>query len=243
MDNNVRKENMSETQAAVQPEASGNPTDVELALCHNPQSKLWQEAAQLEAQVFMSSRYVANADELFQAYAQYEPRTRMLATIKNGKVVGAMRVINYDPNVGLKTLNDSKNGLLTLSAEGQALLRETDPNQVVEVGTIALDEEYRGKTEDEAYMISSLYGGIYSLTLQENTPNIIASFDEDYYERFVKLFGPSVTALGPPTDYMGSKTVPVLMNVERLKEYFISINAEPYVDSLIAHGANMKNEY
>lgn len=234
---------MTELSTSVKPEANEEALDVELTLCHNPESKLWQEAATLEAQVFLENGYVSNAEELAEEYRPYIPNTRMMAATRNNGVIGAMRIISYALGVGLKTVNDAKKGSLVLSEEGKDILNQLDLQRTVEVGTIALDKDHRSKSEAGSYTISGLYRGIYSLALQENTPNIIASFDEDYYERFSKLFGPSVLPLGPATDYMGSKTVPVVMNVDKLKEYFESINAQAYIDYMVTLGSTVKDEY
>jgi len=233
---------MTELLNPTQPERNEQDLQLELILSHNPNSDVWHQAEVLEAAVFEGEQYIASPSELQKEYEPYLNHTRMIAVNQGDRTIGAMRVISYDRASNLKTLDDIEKGRLAIDEQGQEVLASIPKDKIVEVGTIALDKSYRTSPEQDSHTISSLYGSIYALCLKENTPHIIASFDEEYAQRFKKLFGPAVIELGPPTDYMGSPTVPVIMDTDELKKYFSSIGADSYVAGLVELGNSIRHE-
>lgn len=214
-----------------------------LIICHNPNSPYWEAAEAIEAEVFVESGYVQNSDELAAEYATYEKKSEMLALVENGEVIGATRIISYALGTGFKTLNDAAMGKLAIDPKGREALDDCVPSETIEVGTIALKRGFRardGATKDYA---TTIYGAIYALALQRNTPNVMASFDADYFHGFEAFFGGTVVALGPPVHYMGSDTIVAMLNVNKSMEYFQSTDQDAIVEVLLEAGNHIANEY
>lgn len=179
----------------------------------NSNSPEWQAGEAIEASVFMEVGYVEQPAELSEEYQKYLPVTEFVVSRQNGEVGGSIRIIHYDPELGFKTLDDINNGRLTLDEDGKSIIEGLNLNQVFEVGTLAVKKELRGKPEDEGRVSVDLYGAIYGEGRDRDCPYAIASFDEKYFNNFKSIFGDGVKALGPATDYMGSPTVPALIDI------------------------------
>ena len=190
------------------------PPVVDTLLCTNPNSLLWHEAGEVEAQVFIDNNYVRTKEELDRECHPYLPASAMLALVNDGEVIGASRITEYLPGIGLKTVHDIIKGRLAVSAEGVAILKGLDKTRTMETGTIALREEYRGRHGRKH--VGWLYAGIYGFAVERGYDTVIASFDEGYYGGFERRFSPAVRPLGPPTMYMGSLTVPAVIDVPRV---------------------------
>jgi hypothetical protein len=230
------------------PETHEELLKVELVLCHNPNSDTWRQAEDNEYDNFKAAGYVGSREEMREIYKPYEPVSQMIVSKHAGKVVGSVRMITYDESIGFKTINDAlkaegEKDKLELSPEGWEAVNRVDPRTMVEVGTLSLDEDYRTTPGASEHMVTSLYGIIYARTLAMGTPNIIASFDEDFFGRFKGLFGPAIKEIGPALDMMGSKTVPSLMNTGEIEDYFRAIGIGDYVDELAAYGTLLTEEY
>lgn len=201
----------------------GDPTP-QLSVTRDTDSEVWKQAAQNEADVFIKSGYIDSADELAEEYAPYLPKTFMLGVEVDGKVAGSIRFIDYDPKSGFKTMSDIEKGRLIVDEAGQKLLAETDPAKMVEIGTIAVDKAYQASSSNNDFkLVGEFYGSIYNIGTKRDVPFVLASFDAQYFNRFVKLMGPGVKQLGPAVDYMGSPTIPALLDVNEayasLKEF------------------------
>jgi len=233
---------MSEETSTTKPEADHGVNEATLVMLNSPASPGWEQAAEVEAEVFIEIGYVESREELDEEYEPYLPDSHILAVLKADEVIGCTRFIDYNPEVGFKTINDAKNERIEISPEGYELLGEVNPEEMVEVGTISLKQEHRSGVNDEVHTITQLYAGIYQYSLDHDKPYVLASFDEDYLNRFGSLFGPAVKRLGPPVDYMKSPTVPVLMNVKEAAQYLESIDAKEFVESLLEIGRGIRHE-
>lgn len=199
----------------------------------DPTNDLWRQAVEIEAGVFIESDYVQNQEELGVEYAKYLPTTEFIVAAKDGMVGGSVRAIFYDESVGFKTIDDISTGKLEISEEGREILNTLDLTQTFEIGTLAVNKDFRGKPDDEGRLSVQLYGAIYAEAKRHGTQNVIASFDERYFNSFSSIFGPGVKALGPATDYMGSPTVPALLNTEAAADYLSGTLPEVH-ESLIS---------
>lgn len=179
----------------------------------------WQQGRAIEASVFMEKGYVQDGAKLAEEYAPYDPVTELIVVKRDGEPAGSTRVIHYDPAIGFKTLADIEQGRLKIDEMGKRMLNDLSLEKVFEVGTLAVTPEMRARPENEGRVAVSLYAALYAEANHHQTPFVLASFDENYYERFKGIFGSGVQALGPATDYMGSPTVPVLMNVDVLTHH------------------------
>lgn len=187
---------------------------IDVVICNDPTLPIWAAAADVEAQVFIEKGYVRTKHELTEEYAPYLGQSAMIALLRNGEEVpGATRVIRYHKDRGFKTLNDAKAGRLVLSAEGQQIIDGLDMHRTLEAGTASLLSDFRASHGKKYAGI--LYGALYDHAVGQGVDNIIAAFDAEYFKGFSRRFGILTTPLGPPTDYMGSLTVPAYMNVTK----------------------------
>lgn len=212
-----------------QPETESRP-QTRLYMLSDPESPQWKAAEAVEAQNFIKRGYVESAEELAEEYRPYLPQTTMAAVEVNGEVVGAVRFITYDPEIGFKTIHDIESGRLVADEQGKQILAGIDPSKYVEIGTIAVDEDFRRNPNNELEVTSQLYGIIKTFGESHDAPDLMASFDEKYFNRFITLMGPSVRTLGPPIDYMGSNTIPAVLNLEQAYHFI----AESGLDTVIA---------
>jgi hypothetical protein len=181
----------------------------------------WAVAEELEGQVFIACEYVKDMAEHREEYKPYYLNSAFLiSTPRNADTppVGSSRTIVHQKYVGLKTLNDIKKGDLNLSKGGELLLEFVHPSQMLEVGTIGIRQEVQG-TFTEAEALLQLYGGIAWRAQVLGKRYLLASFDQGYFEDFAEHFGPNCRELGSAKQYMGSLTLPVLMDAKKIFEY------------------------
>lgn len=184
----------------------------------DPYGVEWQEGAAIEANVFIEKGYVNSQEELSEEYAKYLSASEFVVVKRFGSPSGSTRLIHYS-EAGFKTLSDIEEGRLSVDEQGREILSNLDLTKTFEVGTLAADKEARANPEDEGRVAVALYAAIYAEGKHHEAPNVLASFDADYFDRFKDIFGPGVQALGPATDYMGSPTVPALLNVDVLLDH------------------------
>ncbi len=209
----------------VSPEEKVGPGHDRIEVIHDPSSPLWQEAVQLEFEEFYRAGYVSDASELADEYKPYEGQSKFIIVERQGVVVGSTRMIFPGP-AGFKTIHDTESGQLTITEEGQEILGRFDlTNQGFEVGTLAVKDGYRTGPFHPASVSASLYAGLTGYTEKfahqvgrTDRGFVLASFDESYLDNFTDAFGDSVMKLGPSQEYMGSKTTPVLIDVDQLVE-------------------------
>jgi hypothetical protein len=191
----------------------------EIQIISDPMDIAWQQGFEIEAPVFVRAGYVSSTEELAREYEKYLPSTRFILAKRDGEPGGSVRIVSYNAVVGFKTLDDIKLGKLEINSQGIESLANLPLEQTLEVGTLAVDEDLRGKSDEENRLAVVLFGAIYGITQETNCNYVIASFDEKFYRGFRFIFGKGVVALGPGTDYMGSKTVPALINVTQIMDH------------------------
>lgn len=217
--------------------------DTDITFTENQESVTWQEAEEVEFSVFRESGYVSTQEELARDYEIYDQSTGFALTRLGGMPAGSVRMIFHNPEVGFKTINDAEKGELTIDDSGKELLDQLDMTKVMEIGTISIPEHLRGKLESGLRLNSDLYGAIYAVSQARGIDWLIASFDHEYLDRFGKIFGASVTRIGPPKDYMGSPTVPVVINVEDAIQSVADVGLQDTFDSIHAVAAELKHEH
>jgi hypothetical protein len=187
---------------------------LQVQVLDDPGSPDWQAAAQIEANVFIEKGYVKSPEELAEEYAPYLGSTAMIALKLDMRTVGALRVIDYDPTVGFKTEHDISEGRLLLDEQGEEIMANLDRYKTLEAGTIALPEELRASHGKKYAAI--LYGAFHVLVKSRNKDTAIASFDAGYFRGFARKYSDFVTAIGPAVHYMGSPTVPAVMDATKV---------------------------
>ena len=110
----------------------------------NPDSWLWQQAQELEYQVFRDRDFVSNWEDYLQEYEPYRQSSDFIVCqTLDGEIAGAMRAIRFS-GAGFKTINDAREGKLVIDAEGQTTLDGLDLERTVVEFNIVANEEFRG---------------------------------------------------------------------------------------------------
>ncbi|MDQ5972247.1 MAG: hypothetical protein QG553_406 [Patescibacteria group bacterium] len=214
------------------------PGHDEILLITDHQSAEWLAAQGVEVDVFIEKGYVKNAEELTAEYAPYEDASVFIGVKRHGQTIGSARLTTPDEN-GFKTINDARAGKLNVTEEGWALLSKFDlDTQGFEVGTMAIKDGFRSGPFAPDSVSASVYAGIVSYTKRyadqqgrDERGFVLASFDQHFFDNFSSAFGESVQPLGPEQMYMGSLTIPVIIDVEKLLSDDVS-GLSPLLESL-----------
>jgi len=190
------------------PQEPQEPLDRIIRHVIDPQSPLAFAARDLEADLFVERGYAEAPGDIHKEYAPYLNASLFEVIIEGDEPVGMVRIITNGP-AGFKTINDAESGRLEITTEGQAMLDDIDPDDMAEVGAVAIDKVHRGR--DAGRALTDAYGALRRYCVDNKVGHLIASMDEQYFETFKAVFGDTVVALGPMVDYMGSRTVPLLM--------------------------------
>lgn len=191
------------------------------------------EARALEFDVFEKAGFTEGADGYLEQYAPYEANSiYYVARSAEGDAVGMLRVIYASDDVigleenqlstGFKTLDDFDLDPYWKSETARHLSEH--PQQIGEVGTAAVQEEWRATNVADA-----LYKEALEQALKDGIRYCIASIDADVLAAYRnrKMF-PFVD-MGPTNqDYMGSPTTPVFMDLYSLPDYWRKHNPEFY---------------
>lgn len=188
---------------------------LELFVTANPESQEWDAAAELEAEVFKEKGYVNSREELTEEHAPYLDTTVMMGLRfrRNGAMIGASRLADPHPVNGLKVLSDLNSGRLQLSDAGAKALRGISLAKTMDIDTLSVHENWRGARG--IGFVAILYAAQYLRAHNNGQPHILASFDAGYYRGFSRKYDGLCTQLGPAVDYMGSLTVPALIDVDK----------------------------
>jgi len=232
---------MSEKMSTPQ-EFEKDTTEFVVKMTQDPTSAIWFDAALVEYDIFKGAKYVGEPGELYEEYEKYNDECTMFALYDGERTIGAIRIIDYNPEVGFKTINDAQEGLLDIDDKGWELIEDINPDETFEVGTIGLDPEYRVRRGEGMHAVTQLYGVLFAHGADHNKPNIIASFDKGYLARFERLYRSGITRLGSPKLYMGSDTVPVLINLTDVHEYLQASGREDHERALLTAGHNVERD-
>jgi hypothetical protein len=187
-----------------------------LIVTTDPSSTNWERITDVEAGVFMASKYVDSKAELAKEYDPYRTTSEMvgLRFLRTDDLIGASRMSDPHPKNGIKTVRDIAAGRLELSPDGRDALARINLSRTMEIGTLALEEQYRG-ARGLGY-VALLYAAGYARAISKGHDHVLASFDANYFRGFGRKYSFAVP-LGPPKDYMGSPTVPVLIEVDKVR--------------------------
>ncbi|HEX8227012.1 MAG TPA: hypothetical protein VF572_04045 [Candidatus Saccharimonadales bacterium] len=146
--------------------------------------------------------------------------TSEFALVERGEeALGSARMIFYARGIGFKTFNDITRKRLTVDRKGYKLMDGLNLDRTMEIGTLGADERARSRPEDAGRVAMALYGIVYRESITHGCDYGLASFDEEYAQRFSGIFGPGVKPLGPAKHYMGSPTIPVLMDLNQMYDH------------------------
>lgn len=182
----------------------------------DPVSPEWAAVAEVESQIFIDSGYVKSAQEIAEHYAPFESVSEMIGLehLPKAHVLGGSRVADPHPELGHKTVQDIDKGELKVHAAGAKALSKVDHSRMMSVDTISLERRYRGAAS--AGYVGLLYSAQYIRAVNNGHTHIIASMDANYWGGFHRRFEHFAEDLGPAVMYMGSLTVPILMDVAKI---------------------------
>lgn len=198
-------------------------TPAEPALTTPLNAWILRQSLRLEYNTFLDSGYVESFAELGEEYAPYLSDSTFLSVVRDDKVVGTARILDWSES-SFKTLNDIESDRLK-SFDPHPV---EDPEHTFEVGTLSVEPAYRHT--DVAIL---LYGAMLAKSRVEEKPSLLASFDDDangYLRSFETLFPSGVSRLGPPVDYLGSPTTPVLID---MNEAYRGLASVPEIRALL----------
>lgn len=187
-----------------------------------------RRALKLEYETFLGAGYVDTASDLEDEYRPYSDASTFMSVARDGQMAGVARIIDASP-AGFKTLNDIAAGRLTQDVE----FPFEEPAQCFEVGTLSIQPEHR-----HSIVGLLLYGAMLWKSRHEDKRFLLASFDDGPTSSFLRdfevLFTRGVTRLGPPTDYMGSPTTPVVIDMmEAYRGLNRTIGVDEFLDSVV----------
>ena len=172
-------------------------------------------ALQLEYEIFVEAAYIGpNSESLVLEYAPFNAVSDFVVAFEEDQVVGVLRRIKYHADLGIKTLRD-----FDIRAEWRGMVEEAcrnSPALVEEIGTLALKKERRG-IGGRAFTMS-IYRVAWQESVRRGVKYWLFSVDERLFKTLVGLFG--AFAIGDPMHYMGSVTVPALLEIQRIRERY-----------------------
>ena len=159
-----------------------------------------------EAEIF-NDTFANDIDTMTKQYGPYEANSIFFVTIDpiNKKVVGVLRAIE-NSDIGLKTLNDIQKPPLEISPQQFMEFHSVDDlNNCWDIGTVAVDKDYRGKTT--GYIASALlYRSLFLKANKEGIKHFIAIVDNGAYKGLKMVGMPFVPILDrEPFSYLGSE--------------------------------------
>ena len=174
------------------------------------QSHLFIDAVGVEFSVFQHESFIDGGDEIvgrLEGYTPYDSNSIFNAILLEQQIIGVMRVIYPDDRGfgSFKTINDFPESLCNLES--------VRPENIVEIGTLAILPQFRGK---------KLAFLLYHQVVKQNHDYWLASVDAQLLKSFQK-FGFIFEPIGPTKFYMGSPTTPVIFyigkTIKHLKKF------------------------
>lgn len=168
-----------------------------------------EAAKRLEYEVYLHEGYIeANGRGLVLENLDYPEYVHFVAR-EGGKTVGSLRLVtDPKPRHGIFRLNAFNH--FSLRAWARDLMAGADPRSVVEVGTMVIHPEYRG---GDAYM--QLFSKSFEFALLKRFRYAVSTIDAAFYNRLRKR-GVPFQEMGESRHYMGSETVPALIDIDQL---------------------------
>ena len=167
------------------------------------------EAKKLEYDVYLREGYSeANSREEVLENIEYPDFIHFVARV-NGEVIGALRlVVDTKPRHGLFRL--ASFGHFSIHPWVQEALHGVELKKTVEVGTMVIKPEYRG---GETYTL--LFQKAFEYCLMKRLKFAMSTIDENFFNRLIKR-GMPFKAMGERRYYMGSYTIPAIIDLEYL---------------------------
>jgi len=163
----------------------------------------------LEYDVYLGEGYIEpNDDHLVLENRDYPEFVHFVARA-DGKTIGALRLVtDAKPRYDVFRLGSFRH--FSIQEWAIDLLHSADQRRIVEVGTMVIDPEYRGGNT-----YAQLFQKAFEYTVLSRVHFALATIDEGFYHRLLKR-GLPFREMGETRYYMGSHTVPALIDIEQL---------------------------
>ncbi len=179
--------------------------DIQIDICPNGDA----DAMRLEYDVYLAEGYIeANDAHLVLENRDYPEFVHFVARI-DGRAIGSLRLVtDARPRHDVFRLGSFKH--FSIQKWATDLLHSADQRRVVEVGTMVIDPEFRG---GDTY--AQLFQKAFEYAVLSRVHLALATIDEAFYHRLLKR-GLPFREMGERRYYMGSYTVPALIDVDQL---------------------------
>ena len=179
--------------------------DVQIDICPNGDA----EAMRLEYDVYLREGYIEPNDEQIVLENKNYPEFVHFVARVDDRVIGSLRLVtDARPRHGAFLLGSF--GHFSIQKWATDLLRSADQHRVVEVGTMVIDPEFRGGNT-----YAQLFQKAFEYAVLSRVHLALATIDEGFFHRLRKR-GLPFREMGERRYYMGSYTVPALIDVEQL---------------------------
>ncbi len=179
--------------------------DVQIDVCPNGD----KEALRLEYDVYLKEGYIEPNDEHIVLENRNYPNFVHFVARADGRVIGALRLVtDAEPRHGVFRLGSFRH--FAIQKWATDLLRSADQRRIVELGTMVIDPKYRGGNT-----YAQLFQKAFEYAVLGRVHYALATIDEGFYHRLLKR-GLPFREIGETRYYMGSYTVPAMIDVEQL---------------------------
>lgn len=173
-----------------------------------------REAFLLEYDVYLREGYIPpNAFHRVLENDYYPEFVHFVARHRE-KAIGSLRLVtDPTPRHGIFKLNSFAH--FPLFGWTKELLEDVESSRIFEIGTMVIQPEFRGGA---AYNL--LFQKAFEFAVLRRVKYSLATIDEQFFHRLCKR-GLPFRAIGEKRYYMGSETVPAMIDVEQLARMFL----------------------
>lgn len=166
--------------------------------------ELVRKARQLQHDVFLEMGYIKNPfPNRIIPLPSYVKRSTWIVATKKSLLLGTLRVSKVSSVNAVFEDWEIKNPKI------QGLLKEVSSSSFAEVGGLAIKKEYRKQK-----ISGGLYKACWLYALLKRIKWYLIKIDKKAFESF-KKFGWHTIVVAPPKFYMGSISVPAIINIEK----------------------------
>jgi hypothetical protein len=179
--------------------------EVQIDMCPNGDA----DAMRLEYDVYLREGYIEPNDEhLVLENRDYPEFIHFVARV-DGRAIGALRLVtDARPRHGAFRLGSFRH--FAIQKWATDLLHSADQHRIVEVGTMVIDPDFRGGNT-----YAQLFQKAFEYAVMSRVHYALSTIDEGFFHRLLKR-GLPFREMGETRHYMGSNTVPAIIDVEQL---------------------------
>ena len=190
--------------------------DVQIDICPNGDA----EAMRLEYDVYLKEGYIEPNDEHVVLENRNYPEFVHFVARVDGKAIGALRLVtDARPRHGVFRLGSFRH--FSIQKWATDLLHSADQRRIVEVGTMVIDPGFRGGST-----YAQLFQKAFEYVVLGRMHLALATIDEGFFHRLLKR-GLPFKEMGERKYYMGSHTVPALIDIDQLVRMMFGSQTSP----------------